>query len=237
MSELAALRTAKAALDEGLISDTDFDVVKAGFLKAQQIKAGLDAGFIREDDIKQARETFFQSLDMGMPGQGHSPPATTPVPPPAPRQHLQRRGSNSACVNHPASKPLNPAGSAPAHGRGSPAAGSRSSPSPPPPPINGHPKNAIQRANSLTEGRSIRKSEKVTFEWAVGEFWARTERVCMGMRALRTLCFWKKRGCNCHISVLEGICICSAGVCTHHSCTLKCSVLSISMDSLRSPLV
>ncbi len=32
------LRTAKAALDEGLIDQSDYDAVKTSFLKAQQIK-------------------------------------------------------------------------------------------------------------------------------------------------------------------------------------------------------
>ena len=42
--DLAVLRTAKLAMAEGLIEQSDFDVIKKAFLKAQQIKAGMDAG-------------------------------------------------------------------------------------------------------------------------------------------------------------------------------------------------
>ncbi len=43
-ADLGVLRTAKTAMDEGLIAQSDFDVIKLAFLKAQQIKAGMDAG-------------------------------------------------------------------------------------------------------------------------------------------------------------------------------------------------
>lgn len=165
MSELAALRTAKAALDEGLISDSDFDVVKVGFLKAQQIKAGLDAGFIREDDFKLARETFFQSLDMGTPGHAQASPAAASVPAPPPRQNLQRRGSNNTPSNQAASKgQTSPQGSTPVSAKTPFATASRSAPPPPPPPAtNGPPKNnMLPRSNSLTDSRSIKTSGKVS---------------------------------------------------------------------------
>lgn len=162
MSELAALRTAKAALDEGLIGTADFDVVKAGFIRAQQIRAGLDAGFIREDDIKQARETFFHSLEMGSPGQAQRTPAANATPSAPSRQHLQRRGSNNGGGNNPAPKPPSVAGNAPGAVKGSVASASRSSPSTPPPPTNGHPRNAVQRSNLGTESKPIRKSSKVS---------------------------------------------------------------------------
>lgn len=63
MDDLASLRTAKAALDEGLITAQDFDVVKVAFLKAQQIKAGLDAGFIRDEDYDKATHAYMHALD------------------------------------------------------------------------------------------------------------------------------------------------------------------------------
>lgn len=70
MSELQVLRTAKQALDEGLIAPEDFDIVKNAFLKAQQIKAGLDAGFIREEEYQRTRDAFLHSLDFRL---AHSP--------------------------------------------------------------------------------------------------------------------------------------------------------------------
>lgn len=58
------LRTAKAALDEGLIDQPDYDAVKTSFLKAQQIKAGLDAGFIPEAEFANIKRAFLESLDI-----------------------------------------------------------------------------------------------------------------------------------------------------------------------------
>lgn len=58
------LKTAKEALDKGLISNEDYDGVKGAFLKAQQIKAGLDAGFILEQDYEQVKAAFLNSLSL-----------------------------------------------------------------------------------------------------------------------------------------------------------------------------
>lgn len=59
-----SLRTAKAALDEGLINSDDFNEIKTAFLRAQQIKAGLDAGFIREADYQNVKKAFLNSLNL-----------------------------------------------------------------------------------------------------------------------------------------------------------------------------
>ncbi len=67
------LRTSKAALDEGLIDQTDYDAVKRSFLRAQQIKAGLDAGFIPEAEYTHVKRAFLESLNIGMA----SPEGTT----------------------------------------------------------------------------------------------------------------------------------------------------------------
>jgi cofilin len=64
------LRTSKAALDEGLIDQTDYDAVKSSFLRAQQIKAGLDAGFIPEAEYTNVKKAFLESLDIGLPSSG-----------------------------------------------------------------------------------------------------------------------------------------------------------------------
>jgi cofilin len=66
MADLGALRSAKQALDEGLITPQDFDVVKVAFLKAQQIKAGLDAGFIRKEDYDKAVDAYIHALDFNV---------------------------------------------------------------------------------------------------------------------------------------------------------------------------
>lgn len=62
------LKTAKEALDKGLISKEEYDGVKGAFLKAQQIKAGLDAGFILEQDYEQVKAAFLQSLNLSSDG-------------------------------------------------------------------------------------------------------------------------------------------------------------------------
>ena len=58
----STLRTARAAMQEGLITEGDYEVVKAAFLKAQQFKAGLDAGFISEADYADVKTRFLDSF-------------------------------------------------------------------------------------------------------------------------------------------------------------------------------
>lgn len=63
MAEAAStLRTARAAVQEGLITEGDYEVVKAAFLKAQQFKAGLDAGFISEADYAEVKTRFLDAF-------------------------------------------------------------------------------------------------------------------------------------------------------------------------------
>jgi cofilin len=50
----------------------DFDQVKKAFLRAQQIKAGLDAGLIRDEDYIQARNSFLHALDFNTSGGNSS---------------------------------------------------------------------------------------------------------------------------------------------------------------------
>lgn len=71
--ERHTLHTAKAALDSGLITDTDYACVKDAFLKAQQIKAGLDAGFIQESDYQHVKAAFLHALNLQTaPGASHA---------------------------------------------------------------------------------------------------------------------------------------------------------------------
>lgn len=66
--ELQILRTAKAALEEGLLGPADYESMKASFIKAQSIKAGVEAGFISESDYSEARLAFFSGLGMSVGG-------------------------------------------------------------------------------------------------------------------------------------------------------------------------
>ncbi|KAG1668151.1 hypothetical protein FOA52_005143 [Chlamydomonas sp. UWO 241] len=79
MGDLAVLRTAKMAMQEELIDQSDFDFIKQAFLKAQQIKAGMDAGFLREEDYIAARDAFLKSLDFKTPGSHGSPVVHAPA--------------------------------------------------------------------------------------------------------------------------------------------------------------
>ncbi|KAG2492042.1 hypothetical protein HYH03_009771 [Edaphochlamys debaryana] len=79
-ADLAVLRTAKQALDEGLLNPDDYDFIKKAFLRAQQIKAGLDAGFIKEEDFVQARDSFLHSLDFALVGGPSSQPGPASYP-------------------------------------------------------------------------------------------------------------------------------------------------------------
>ncbi|KAK9842215.1 hypothetical protein WJX81_000934 [Elliptochloris bilobata] len=112
------LRTAKSALDEGLINDADYDKIKCSFLRAQQIKAGLDAGFIKEEEYANVKRSFLESLSLNAhssaPGaaaasaNGNSAPAVpapaaaraalqpAPAAPPPPRSSLVQRAEPAA---------------------------------------------------------------------------------------------------------------------------------------------
>lgn len=73
------LRTSKAALDDGLIDQSDYDTVKRSFLRAQQIKAGLDAGFIPEAEYTHVKRAFLESLNIGMQSSdGHTTSSDAP---------------------------------------------------------------------------------------------------------------------------------------------------------------
>lgn len=91
MTDLTVLRGAKQALDEGLITQQDYECVKVAFLKAQQIKAGLDAGFIRKEDYDKAVDGYMRALDFQLMTAVPSltaPQARTAAPsyaPPAPQ--------------------------------------------------------------------------------------------------------------------------------------------------------
>lgn len=70
MSDLESLKTAKAALDAGLITQEDFDSVKEGFIAAQKLKTGVDAGLLRKEDYDNSRDAFFEL--MGVTGSSSS---------------------------------------------------------------------------------------------------------------------------------------------------------------------
>ena len=69
------LRTAKSALDEGLINEADYDKIKCSVLRAQQIKAGLDAGFIKEEEYANVKRSFLESLSLS----AHTAAPSAPV--------------------------------------------------------------------------------------------------------------------------------------------------------------
>lgn len=64
------LKSAKAALDGGLIAEVDYEEVKVAYLRAQQIRAGLDAGFIKESDYQNIKRAFLNSLNLADPSFG-----------------------------------------------------------------------------------------------------------------------------------------------------------------------
>lgn len=86
------LRAARMALDEGLISEDDFESIKVAFMKAQQYKAGLDAGFIEPADYADVKARFLDDISRlsistaptTRSAQPAGPPATGRSPPPSP---------------------------------------------------------------------------------------------------------------------------------------------------------
>ena len=85
----STLRTARAALQEGLITEGDYEAVKAAFLKAQQFKAGLDAGFISEADYAEVKTRFldaFYGLNVADTNGGGGSSGATPQQSASPAQ-------------------------------------------------------------------------------------------------------------------------------------------------------
>jgi len=84
-NSLQALLSTKAALDLGLVTDSDYDAVKSSFLKAQQLRAALDAGLMKEEDFDAAKAEYFAALSVqpvsGAPPLVRSQPSSNgPVP-------------------------------------------------------------------------------------------------------------------------------------------------------------
>lgn len=85
---LQTLLSSKAALDLGLISPSDFDVVKASYLRAQQLRAAMDVGLLHAEDYDSAKQQFLQQV-LGSAGPTPAPAvsrrspgaAAAPVPP------------------------------------------------------------------------------------------------------------------------------------------------------------
>lgn len=80
---LQSLLSTKAALDLGLISQTDFDAVKGAFLRAQQIKAAQDVGLIRPEDYEDTKREYLDSLLAAGGAPSVSAPSAAQAPPPA----------------------------------------------------------------------------------------------------------------------------------------------------------
>lgn len=114
---LGTLRTAKLAKDEDLITQEDFDTIKIAFLKAQQIRAGLDAGFIRQEEYDRTKDAFLHSLDFRMvaapaPVNGPAPSIKQEVaaaaPAPVVRPVAVPRAQSQKPASQPASQPPSP---------------------------------------------------------------------------------------------------------------------------------
>mmetsp|Transcript_46130 Transcript_46130/g.86054 ORF Transcript_46130/g.86054 Transcript_46130/m.86054 type:complete len:301 (+) Transcript_46130:138-1040(+) len=89
---MESLAQVKLALDEGLITVRDYEMAKAAFLRAQQIRSGFEAGLLTAADADFVKKAFTSSLDhlyvsapiVDLPqpaAVAHSPtPAPAPVP-------------------------------------------------------------------------------------------------------------------------------------------------------------
>lgn len=124
-NSLQALLSTKAALDLGLVNQTDYDAVKSSYLKAQQLRAAVDAGLMKEDDFEAAKGEFLASLSLQpsssapsgkqfTSSNGSAPVAPRPAPPPA------------------AAAPIAPRQVAPAPPAPAPAPAAPPAPAPPP---------------------------------------------------------------------------------------------------------
>lgn len=64
-SNLQALVNTKAALDLGLVTQSDYDAVKDSFLEAQKLRSTIDAGLVQEGDVERVKKDFLSSLFLG----------------------------------------------------------------------------------------------------------------------------------------------------------------------------
>ena len=83
---LQSLVSAKAALDLGLVTPEDYGRVKEAYLKAMELRAGIDAGLIEEGaQVADAREGFVgMVLSSSTPAAAAAAGAGAPMPPPLP---------------------------------------------------------------------------------------------------------------------------------------------------------
>ncbi|GAB4821375.1 hypothetical protein N2152v2_008421 [Parachlorella kessleri] len=99
-SQLQTLLSTKAALDLGLISQADFDSVKAAFIRSQQIKAALDTGLIKAEDYESVKREFLNSLQPG----GVSA-AAAPAAPAVPQSYHRTASTPSLTASGPQQQP------------------------------------------------------------------------------------------------------------------------------------
>ena len=119
---LQSLVSAKAALDLGLVTPEDYGRVKEAYLKAMELRAGIDAGLIEEGaQVADAREGFVgMVLSSSTPAAAaaaagapmppplpvsKAPPAPPPAPPPPPPPAPPVNQSSSARSTSPAKVP------------------------------------------------------------------------------------------------------------------------------------
>eukprot|EP00210_Caulerpa_lentillifera_P002000 g1917.t1 len=100
MSDLESLKTAKAALDAGLITQADFDSVKDGFIAAQKLKTGVDAGLLRKEDYDKSRDAFLELMGVGS--------STTTANKPQVKRNSNVTTHTTPAANAPSSKPAAP---------------------------------------------------------------------------------------------------------------------------------
>lgn len=108
-----SLETCKLALDKGLITAEDFNTVKESFLKAQQIKAGVDAGFVDAAEYERLRGAYIGSVLTALTSQvsiangTHSLPSS--APPSAPNSARAPPVAAPPVASPPTATPASPA--------------------------------------------------------------------------------------------------------------------------------
>lgn len=87
--DLNVLRTAKMALDGGLITTGDYETVKTAFLRVSKAKVDADTRAINQEAYTDANQALMQALDRFGVGSGNAAPALQAAQPvsamPSPR--------------------------------------------------------------------------------------------------------------------------------------------------------
>ncbi|CAG9465839.1 unnamed protein product [Pedinophyceae sp. YPF-701] len=187
--DLEELRRWKGALEEGLISEADYEHMKESYLLAQRIRQGIHAGFIAKEEYHELRRAFLAKLEV--PNAARAPPAAAAARHGDTGRHYQ---SNQESLHKQQPPPAQRAPS-PSHAPAPQPPAPRAPPSHPPRMPSGGVSGPASRTNS---GPNVAAMGKVPNNMAGIAFDGNITQEYLNMRvrsAYRWMMFRIERGC------------------------------------------